>query len=59
MVKLSNKAYLFLDKIGQILYNILVEILMGINILMKGLRERNEQKRLYFGGACGGLLGSA
>ena len=54
MVKLSNKAYLFLDKIGQILYNILVEILMGINILMKGLRERNEQKRLYFGGACGG-----
>lgn len=29
MVKLSNKAYLFLDKIGQILYNILVEILNG------------------------------
>lgn len=42
MVKLSNKAYLFLDKIGQILYNILVEILMGINILMKELREKHE-----------------
>lgn len=29
MAKLSNKACLFLDKIGQILYNILVEILNG------------------------------